>query len=411
MTARRSPWRSAARPGWRDTLARSPIASPRCGGVSSFWEHRELLRRSVRVKTTQTRQPRPAQTPRARPVQTTPPRSDRLLGALLGAAVGDALGLPAEGLKPATIARSFEPLDRYRLLGSVGLVSDDTEQSVLIATALCGETDDDVVVRRFRRSMVGWFWRLPFGIGLSTLRACLKLSLGRSTSGVRSAGNGAAMRAPALGVALAKEPERRRALGRRLAEVTHTHPAGIDGARFCAELAALCAQSDGSEMGTAPSRWTAMRQAALQMGDPQMVEAVCRAGELAESGASPEEVRATLGTTGWVVHSVGICAWAFVAHEGMDAVRAVIRAGGDTDTHAAIVGAWIGALHGPDILPRALVTNLQPGPFGRAHIEALAAAVESDAPPPRFSATLALLRNLSLYPVVIAHVLWRLVRR
>lgn len=327
-----------------------------------------------------------------------------ILGALLGAAVGDALGLPAEGLQAASIARRFEPLDRYRLLGRSGFVSDDTEQSVLIARSLAGESDDDVVVARFRRAMTGWFWRLPFGIGLSTLRACLKLSLGFERSGVSSAGNGAAMRAPVLGAALADVPERRLALGRRLAEVTHTHSAGVHGALFCAELAAVCAAADGQE-----SREDLVYRATQVVEDAEIRRSIQRA--LALSSASAEEAGPELGTTGWVVHSVGICVWAFVAHEGMNALRAVIRVGGDTDTHGAIVGAWIGALHGPDLFPTDLVENLQGGPFGRAHITATAAALAANAPAPGFSATVALLRNLSLYPVVLAHGLWRLVRR
>lgn len=156
-------------------------------------------------------------------METTRIDKDPILGALLG----DALGLPAEGMSAPNIERRFAPLDRYHLLGGTGFVSDDTEQSVLLARALAGESDDDVVVARFRRSMVGWFWRLPFGIGLSTLRGWLKMSVGLRRSGIHSAGNGAAMRAPILGVALCGETERRRTLGRRLAEVTHTHPAGV----------------------------------------------------------------------------------------------------------------------------------------------------------------------------------------
>jgi hypothetical protein len=64
---------------------------------------------------------------------------DRIVGALLGTAVGDALGLAAEGMSARQIARRWGRLDRYRFLGRRGFVSDDTEQSAL----------------------VGWFWRLP----------------------------------------------------------------------------------------------------------------------------------------------------------------------------------------------------------------------------------------------------------
>lgn len=322
-----------------------------------------------------------------------------LLGALLGCAVGDALGLPAEGLPPARVRR-HEPLDRFRLLGRWGFVSDDTEQSVLLATALLAD-DDDAVVRVFRRALLGWVWRLPFGIGLSTLRAGVRLSLGLRRSGVRSAGNGAAMRAPVLGVVLRDERERRLALGRRLAEVSHTHPAGVDGALFCAEVAALAASQP-----SVPTRELVVR-AAHVVQDAELRAAIDQA--LTLDVEDPAAAGDALGRTGWVVHSAALCAWAFASFPGFEAVRAVIRAGGDTDTHGAIVGAWVGAREGAAAFPPGLVEQLAAGPFGPAHIRAVVLA-HAGGPPPRYSRALALLRNLALYPVVLAHGFGRLLR-
>ena len=96
---------------------------------------------------------------------------DALSGATLGTAIGDALGLPAEGLSPPAIARRFGQLEHYALLGRTGFVSDDTEQSLLVLQSLLAGGDAYATAARFRRSLVGWFWRLPFGIGLATLRA------------------------------------------------------------------------------------------------------------------------------------------------------------------------------------------------------------------------------------------------
>src|SRR4051794_27585830 len=119
----------------------------------------------------------------------------RLEGVLLGTAVGDALGLPLEGLSAKAIARRFAPVNRYRLVGRTGFVSDDTEQSALVAQALAAHPNDlAAVVKRFRWSLLGWFLRLPFGIGLATIRACARIALGLERTGVDSAGNGAAMR-------------------------------------------------------------------------------------------------------------------------------------------------------------------------------------------------------------------------
>ena len=97
---------------------------------------------------------------------------DRVAATLLGTALGDALGLPCEGMSARRIARRFGRLDRYRLLGRTGYVSDDTEQSALVAQSLAKfPTDPDRCARAFRRSLVGWFWRLPWGVGLATVTA------------------------------------------------------------------------------------------------------------------------------------------------------------------------------------------------------------------------------------------------
>lgn len=126
-------------------------------------------------------------------------------GSLLGTAVGDALGLPYEGLSRARAERLFGPPDRHRLILGRGMVSDDTEHTWLVAQALVSSGGE---VEGFRRSLAWglrwWLLGLPAGVGWATLRATVRLWLGVSPtrSGVRSAGNGPAMRAAILGSAI-----------------------------------------------------------------------------------------------------------------------------------------------------------------------------------------------------------------
>lgn len=87
---------------------------------------------------------------------------DRLAGTLLGTALGDALGLPAEGMSARSISRRFGRVERFRLLGKAGFVSDDTGQAALVAQSLARHHEDvNLCVRAFRRSLMGWFCRLP----------------------------------------------------------------------------------------------------------------------------------------------------------------------------------------------------------------------------------------------------------
>jgi ADP-ribosyl-[dinitrogen reductase] hydrolase len=320
---------------------------------------------------------------------------------LLGTAIGDALGLACEGLSARVIAKRFGRVDRYRFFGATGRVSDDTEQSALVAQSLVrgrGELDD--TVRAFRRAMVGWFWRLPWGIGWATLRACLKLTLGLRRSGVRSAGNGASMRAAIVG-AHVRDVARREALARAIAEVTHSDPRAIEAAVFVANVT-------GAE-GTSRERLSAAR---ARLDEPSLVAVIDRAFALADEGASMQRAADVLGTSGFVVHTLALASFAFarLGERPLDELLPELYSvGGDTDSIGAIVGAWYGARHGREGLPQRWVERLQSGPFGRVHLEALARDLDAlehgRAPiaPARFSWVLAMARTLVFYPVVLAH--------
>ncbi|MBI5882488.1 MAG: ADP-ribosylglycohydrolase family protein [Elusimicrobia bacterium] len=341
--------------------------------------------------------------------------ADRLKGTLLGTAVGDSLGLPAEGLSAETILRRFGRMERFHLLGRVGFVSDDTEQSALVAQSLARHPGDlHACVAAFRRSLLGWFLRLPWGIGLATVRACCRMALGFRESGVASAGNGAAMRASVVGVFFHDRPDERRAFGAALARVTHTDPRAVEAALFCAEAAALCCRARGRE-GTQDDRLAMMRQALEVIKDAALKEALGQALKMSGEGLSSAEAGKTLGNTGYSVHTAALAAWCFIRYGGdaLGAVAETISAGGDTDTIAAIVGAWVGALHGEEGLPQGLISAIHDGPFGPSHLRSLGdclAEVKAGARPqvPAYCWPAALARNLALYPVVLAHGLRRL---
>src|ERR1017187_4780675 len=105
--------------------------------------------------------------------------NDRLAGILLGTAVGDALGLPAEGLSPRRRQRLMPGPWQHRLLFGRGMVSDDTEHTLFVAQSLLRNPDDvDAFQRRLAWHLRWWFAGLPAGIGMATAKACVKLWLG-----------------------------------------------------------------------------------------------------------------------------------------------------------------------------------------------------------------------------------------
>jgi ADP-ribosylglycohydrolase len=311
-----------------------------------------------------------------------------------------------------SIARRFGQVDRFRLWGQTGFVSDDTEQSVLVAQSLARHPDNlDACVRSFRRALLGWFCRLPWGIGSATLRACLRIGLGLSPSGVLSAGNGAAMRAAILGTFFHDRPQERAAFGRALAEITHRDVRAVEGALYVAEVAAACVRSP---RGASAS--TCQELARPIVTNAQLGEAIDRAVELAERGADLDEAARLCGTTGFVVQTVAFATYGFLrfGREPLAALAETIAAGGDTDSIGAILGGWLGALHGASGLPSTLIDRIHDGPFGPTHLRALAECLAQiraggACRVPAYSPAAALARNLALYPVIVGHVVRRMV--
>ena len=331
---------------------------------------------------------------------------DRQIGVLLGTAIGDALGLACEGLSRQRIKRWLGVVERYHFFGKLGVVSDDTEQSALVVQALLTSNGDEAECeRRFRRAMAGWFLRLPWGIGWSTLRACIRLCVGIKKSGRPSAGNGAAMRSAPIGAFFHDEPELRRKYSVLIAKVTHTDLRGVDGAVFVAELASQC-------IGACGKRILDCFDSAVDTGlEKTLVERLVRARELALSDASAHDASEEIGVSGFVLESVPWAAFCFLRF-GIDPMKALsecVGAGGDTDSNAAILGSWLGAFHGCGRLPEALIANLLEGPFGRSHLQALGRAMSKPAEAPGYSWPVAFLRNLAFYPVVLGHGVRRLI--
>lgn len=308
---------------------------------------------------------------------------------LLGVALGDALGLPCEGLSADAIAHRFGRVDRFHLLGRTGFVSDDAEQAALVAECLAWHPDDPTAcARRFRRELLAWTLRLPWGSGASSLRAALRVALGMRESGVPSAGNGAAMRAAVIGARFRDDAEKRRAFGVALARTTHTDVRAVEGALFVADLVAV-----------------GHLEARRAVGDHDLAASLDQASSLAGRGATTPEAARALGTSGYVVSSVSLALFSYLrfGHDSLLALQEAISAGGDTDSIAAILGGWLGAKHGEAGLPAHLVSSLAGGFAGPTHMRALARSLDSGAPPPRFSRVGAFARNLALWPVVLFH--------
>ena len=152
------------------------------------------------------------------------------------------------------------------------------------------------------------------------------------------------------------------------------------------------------------------------MTEAQLGEALDEGREIALGGADTLEAARACGTSGFVVHTLAFATYIFLRHgdDAMTALSEAISAGGDTDSIGAILGGWMGALHGESGLPGHLIGRIHDGPFGPSHLRALAGCLAHvmegrSCTVPRYSASAALARNLALYPVVLGHGFRRIV--
>jgi ADP-ribosyl-[dinitrogen reductase] hydrolase len=108
---------------------------------------------------------------------------DCLLGMLLGLAVGDALGAPAEFMSQAAVAEQYGQLDEMVgggwLAWLPGATTYDTAMSLCLARSLaeCGGYDRDDVTARY----VAWFRSSPPDIGTTTAAALGGIAAGGLT--------------------------------------------------------------------------------------------------------------------------------------------------------------------------------------------------------------------------------------
>ncbi|MCK6472931.1 MAG: ADP-ribosylglycohydrolase family protein [Planctomycetes bacterium] len=339
-----------------------------------------------------------------------------LAGCLLGTALGDAIGLPCEGLTRRRAARFLprppHPL-RHAFLFGRGMVSDDTEHACMTAQALIASGFEPAAFRRELASrMRWWLLGLPAGVGLATLRATLKLwfGFGAERSGVFSAGNGPAMRAAVLGAAAGENPALRE-LVKASTRLTHTDPK----AERAALAVALASKAACGREAIDPEQFLRDLREALRGEEDELLElaaravASARAGE--ETSAFADSIGLAHGVTGYAYHTVPVVlhAWFRFPRDFPQAVEAVVRCGGDTDTTAAIAGGIVGAGVGQEGLPAAWLAGLREWPRTVAWMEGLSECLEraarSGAPerPPRLPAGGVLARNLFFLAVVLLH--------
>jgi len=336
-----------------------------------------------------------------------------IVGYILGTAVGDAIGLPYEGVSRTRSPRLLGPPDRHRFLFRRGMVSDDTEHTCMVAQSLIASgADVEEFTRQFARRLKWWFLALPAGIGLATLRSSIKLCFGVSpkSSGVFSAGNGPAMRAAIFGATF-DDVDRMVEFVRASSRVTHSDPKAEYGA-IAVALAAHCACRNPQ---ISASVFVDQVSEILGAAGCEFLELLRSVAESVSEQQSTQDFAAQMGLTrgvsGYVYHTVPVAihAWLSSPQDYRRAVMSVIECGGDADTTAAIVGGIVGTAVGERGIPPEWLQGLCDYPrtidWMRRLAGQLAESIDagSGGAPLRLNTVAVLLRNVFFVVVVLFH--------
>jgi ADP-ribosyl-[dinitrogen reductase] hydrolase len=286
----------------------------------------------------------------------TPTQEERFRGALLGLAVGEDLGAPAEFLTPEQI------LERHGVLTEMvgggayelepGESVDATEMMLCLAESLAdvGGFDPEDVIQRYR----GWFESHPRHVSLTVRAALISYCAGTHWDlasrrafeilGGPRAGNGSLVRSAPLGLRYSGDAQERHEMSRRDSTLTHFDrlagwscsayndllTAALHG-DLAGEVAAIAATYDDEDL-----------RVSMMLRDALVME--------------PEEVR----SSSFVLDTLQTALWTVLRSTDFEhAVTVAVNMGHDAGAVGAVTGALAGAVYGEPGIPARWLETLR----------------------------------------------------
>ena len=333
-------------------------------------------------------------------MQTKTHLKDRVVGSLLGGAIGDALGYTVEFMGRNEILSRFGSSGITNLVPDSrtgkALISDDTQMTLFTADGIrwANQNGSDKTNGMFTESGLypaymrwyytqqgtmpflranGWLERFPHEETFSLLdqealfarrapgNTCLT-ALGSGSMGTmktalnRSKGCGGIMRVAPVGLFFYNEPDIAFRIGAESSAITHGHPTGyLTAGAFAVIIGELVNDKTIEE-----SVDTAIGILKQYRSNEETIRALERAVGFAHSSERPESAIAELGE-GWVADETLAIAL-YCAIKRKDFRHAVIMAvnhSGDSDSTGAICGNLLGAAGGIAVIPEDWITGIE----------------------------------------------------
>jgi ADP-ribosylglycohydrolase len=328
----------------------------------------------------------------------------KILGGLLGGAVGDAMGAPTEGRSTIEILRHFghavcdfekPPADSFGAGNEAGQLTDDFSSAYFIARHIVdhdGDINGDIV----REAIIDWSEHAVFFdrfVGPTTLRAIRRFKgekiedSGGLDVATRQATNGSGMKISPIGLFNPGNLDQAIADAVTVTLPTHDNHLAISGA--CAVAAAvsramlpdadlynvvqagLYGASEGESIGLMVGK---------EVAGASVVRRMEMAVDIALGAGTPWEkmieIGDRIGSGLHVAEAIPAAFGLFVANNGdaMGSIKAGVNIGYDTDTVATMAGAIAGTLQGAGAFPSHYLELLEER--NQIDISGLAAGIE-----------------------------------
>ena len=291
----------------------------------------------------------------------------KFAGALIGSAVGDALGAPAEGYSMEQVRSLYTEETGWAMV--CDRYTDDTEMMIGVAESLIrnkGFNGADMA-RTFIQN-----YDATRGYGPGSKEALERIRSGESWeeaskkvfAGEGSYGNGAAMRIAPVGLLYYDNTDALREVAYKSSHITHSHELGKEGAALQAFAIALAVRGQKEDMLLGLKEF---------VQNEVYEDKIRRIELLRDKDATKQEIIAELGNGEAAFNSVPTAVYSFLRFDSFaDSVIYAVSLGGDTDTIGAMTGAISGAYYGYDAIPNEWIAQLENGEKGKSYIKRLA---------------------------------------
>jgi ADP-ribosyl-[dinitrogen reductase] hydrolase len=280
---------------------------------------------------------------------------DKYRGALLGLAIGDALGTTLEFKSPGTFAPITDIIGGGPFKLKPGEWTDDTSMALCLAESLTerrGFDPKDQIDRYCRWQEEGYLSSNGrcFDIGITVSGALAKYRrTGNPFAGPESpntAGNGSLMRLVPIPLFSARDPKQAIHYAAESSRTTHGAKTAIDACRYFTALVIGALQGrNKSELMT--PYFNPLNETSFWDEQPLAPEIAAIAAGSFKSKEPPE-----IKGSGYVVESLEAALWAFSRADSFrEGALLAVNLGDDADTTGAIYGQLAGAFYGAEAIP------------------------------------------------------------